>query len=56
MHLATAIATEPIADPFVSTNGETRVMKVTREAVARVLARAVGDASLKGRSLAVSGY
>lgn len=55
VHLTDALETDPIAEPFVSTGGQTRVMKVTREAVARVLVRAAGDESLKGQSLAVSG-
>lgn len=59
VHLTDALAGTgggaSVAEPFVSVGGETRAMRVTRESVARVLARAAEDASMKGQSLAVSG-
>ena len=43
------------AAPFVSTHGETRVMKVARRSVARFLAIAAREPDYVGRSVAVSG-
>ncbi len=42
-------------DPFVSTNGKTRAMKVARGSVARFLARAALQPDYIGQSVAVSG-
>lgn len=40
--------------PFVSTHGETRTMKVSRQQVGRFLAEAVQDAGFVGRTVALS--
>lgn len=46
---------EAVTDPFVSTSGETRAMKVARKSVARFLVRAALQPDYVGRSVAVSG-
>lgn len=53
VHLTDGIATS--AEPFLSTDGETRVMKVARASVARFLARAALGSDYVGQSVAVSG-
>lgn len=41
--------------PFISTEGDTNKMKVSRNSVGRFLAHAVSSAELVGKSVALSG-
>jgi hypothetical protein len=43
------------AMPFISTEGDTRKMKVSRNSVGRFLAHAVSSDELVGKSVALSG-